>query len=279
MSASAILEGIDSAGHVAAGLAPLDNESTQRRFGGLARLWGDLGAQRVRRSHLVVVGIGGVGSWVAEAFARSGVGRITLVDMDHVAESNINRQVHALGRTLGQAKVLAMRERIADIHPACEVHTIDEFVTPANWAALVPQDCDGVVDACDQLPAKLVMAAWAWRTRHPFVCVGAAGGKRLPHRVEVDDLGAVTHDPLLAKLRYQLRREAGAPREGKRMHVECVFSREAVQASQDSCGVQSDGSLNCHGYGSSVAVTSVFGMCAAASLLEKVVARPGRWEK
>ncbi|MGQ0710507.1 MAG: tRNA threonylcarbamoyladenosine dehydratase [Rhodoferax sp.] len=255
-----------------------EGEDAQRRFGALARLWGALGAERVRHAHLVVVGIGGVGSWVAEAFARSGVGRITLVDMDHVAESNINRQVHALGSTVGMAKVHAMRERIADIQPGCGVQTVDDFVTADNWAALVPDDCDGVVDACDQLAAKVAMARWALRSKAAFVCVGAAGGKRLAHRVEVDDLGEVTHDPLLAKLRYQLRRHAGAAREG-RMRVQCVFSREAVRASQDACALQSDGSLNCHGYGSSVAVTSVFGMCAAASVLEKVVVTPGRWEK
>lgn len=250
-----------------------------RRFGGLTRLWGTEGAERVRQSHLMVVGIGGVGSWVAEAFARSGVERITLVDMDHIAESNINRQVHALENTVGMAKVLAMQERIALIHPQCQVFPQDDFVSAQNWSALLPPDCDGVVDACDQLGAKYVMAQWALQSRLPFVTVGAAGGKRWAHRVEVDDLGAVSHDPLLAKLRYQLRRHAGVARDGKRMRLECVFSREEVRPAQDACDVQADGSLNCHGYGSSVAVTSVFGMCAAAALLEKIIARPQRCGK
>lgn len=238
-----------------------------RRFGGLQRLYGVEVAQRLRQAHVVVVGIGGVGSWAAEALARSGVARLTLIDMDHIAESNINRQIHALTSTLGQAKIEAMRARIAQIHPGCQVDVVDDFVSTENWPSLLPTMPDAVIDACDQLKAKQAMTLWALREKVPFVCVGAAGGKRLAHKVDVDDLSSVTHDPLLAQLRYRLRKHHGAPRDGKRMHVRCVFSREAVAGPDPSCALQGDGTLNCHGYGSLVGVTATFGMCAATEVM------------
>jgi len=242
----------------------------QRRFGGLERLYGVTGAERIRAAHVAVVGIGGVGSWTVEALARSGVGQLTLIDLDHVAESNINRQVHALTQTVGQAKVQAMRERIAQINPACRVTAIEEFVEAENWPALLPEGVNAVVDACDQVRAKLAMAVWARRQSLSYVCVGAAGGKRLAHLVDVADLAQVTHDPLLAQLRNRLRKEHAAPREGKRMDVACVFSRETVRPPDASCAVEGDGTLNCHGYGSVVSVTATFGHCAAGWVLEQL---------
>lgn len=252
-------------------------EGFERRFGGLRRLYGVDGAQRIFDAHVVVAGIGGVGSWAVEALARSGVRRLTLIDMDHVSESNINRQIHALDATLGQSKGEAMRERIAQIHPWCFVDVIDDFVTPDNWPGLLAADQaipDGLVDACDQVRAKAVMAAWANREGVPFVTVGAAGGKRLAQAVELADLADVTHDPLLAQLRYRLRREHGAVRQG-RMGTACVFSREAVAPPDASCAIESgDGSLNCHGYGSVVSVTATFGMCAAGWVLNALSQTP-----
>lgn len=243
----------------------------QRRFGGLQRLYGTAGAARIARAHVAVVGIGGVGSWAAEALARSGVGCLTLIDMDHVAPSNINRQIHAVTDTVGQAKVLAMQERIGAIHPGCQVLAVDDFVTPENWPDLLPCGVDAVIDACDQLQAKLAMAQWARRQRALFISVGAAGGKRLAHKVDIDDLAHTTHDPLLAQLRYRLRKHHGAPRDGKKMGVTCVFSREAVVGPDASCQLQaSDGSLNCSGYGSVVAVTATFGQCAAGWILDRL---------
>jgi tRNA A37 threonylcarbamoyladenosine dehydratase len=246
-----------------------------RRFGGLRRLYGVEAAQRLFDAHMVVVGIGGVGSWVAEALARSGVSRLTLIDMDHVAESNINRQVHALDTTVGQSKVQAMSDRVAQIHPGCRVNLVDDFVTPENWPGLLPPSDmpDVVVDACDNMRAKTALATWAIRSQTPFVTVGAAGGKTLAHRVEVADLLDVTHDPLLARLRYQLRRSGVVTKDAKRAQVCCVFSREAVAGPDASCAAGGvDGSLNCHGYGSSVAVTATFGMAAAAWAMSQVSA-------
>ena len=245
-----------------------------RRFSGLDRLYSVQGAARIRAAHVAVVGLGGVGSWVAEALARSGVGQLTLIDLDHVSESNINRQIQALDTTVGMAKVQAMRERIELIHPQCAVHAVEEFVTPENWPAFLPHPVDAVIDACDQVRAKTAMAAWARQTQTCFVTLGAAGGKRLAHKVDIDDLSQVTHDPLLAQLRYRLRKEHQAPREGKKMGVACVFSREAVAPPDASCAVEGDGSLNCHGYGSVVSVTATFGLCAAGWVLDQISRPP-----
>ena len=242
----------------------------ERRFGALRRLYGDDGYARLRSLRVGVVGLGGVGSWVAEALARCGVSALVLIDMDHVAESNVNRQVQALGCTLGQGKAQALRDRIAQIHPACDVHVVDDFVTPDNWPALLPAPVHGLVDACDQVSAKAALANWACRTGAAFVTVGAAGGKRHPQRVEVDDLARVTHDPLLAALRQRLRRNGSAPRGGA-MNLRCVFSREPVLRPAAATCDASGAPLACHGYGSSVMVTSAFGMSASAALVDDLL--------
>jgi tRNA threonylcarbamoyladenosine dehydratase len=244
----------------------------ERRFGGLRRLYGAAGYQAVRGARIAVVGLGGVGSWAVEALARSGVARLVLVDLDHVAESNINRQIQALGSTLGMAKAEALRQRIADIHPGCEVLCVEEFAGPDNWPQLLPAPVDLLIDACDQSAAKLALASWALQTGTPLVCVGAAGGKQQAQAVEVADLAETTHDPLLASLRQRLRKQ-GAPRTGQgRMGLRCVFSREAVAAplNDDSCAT--DGTLNCAGYGSAVTVTATFGLVAAGEALRLLMA-------
>ncbi len=243
-----------------------DAVDLERRFGGLRRLYGDAAYARIRAARIAIVGVGGVGSWAAEALARSGVAGLVLIDLDHVAESNINRQVQATGATLGQAKVQALRERIADIHPGCAVTGVEEFVDEGNWPALLPLPVDVVIDACDQVRAKAALAAWALRSGTPLVIAGAAGGKRKPQAIEVDDLANTTHDPLLASLRQRLRKQHGAARSGK-IGLRCVFSRESVAVPEGGdCDV--DGSLNCHGYGSSVTVTAAFGMACAGVALE-----------
>lgn len=247
----------------------------ERRFGGLRRLHGDAAYQRLRAARFAVVGLGGVGSWAVEALARCGAAELVLIDLDQVSESNINRQIQALGSTVGMAKAEALRLRIADIHPGCSVRVVEEFVEPDNWPTLIGDaELDGLIDCCDQVRAKATLAAWARERQLPFVTVGAAGGKREPQRVQIDDLSATTHDPLLASLRQRLRKHHGTPR-GGRMDIACVYSREPVHLPQqgegEACDV--DGSLNCHGYGSSVAVTATFGLCAAAELQRLHLAR------
>lgn len=242
----------------------------KRRFSGLDRLYGEASSQKTQSAHIVVVGIGGVGSWAAEALARSGIARLTLIDLDHVSESNINRQIHALGNTLGMAKVIAMQQRISQINPLCKVRCIDDFVEPGNWLNLLPEDVDAVIDACDNVKAKTFMAHWARTSKSLFISVGAAGGKRHSQKVKICDLSEVTHDPLLSKVRYQLRKEFQAPRSTDKIGIHCVFSDEPVLQPNSSCAIQTDGSLNCHGYGSLVTVTATFGMCAAGWVMDKI---------
>jgi len=266
--------GVDAADTVDAAHAA----DEERRFGGLRRLYGDADYLRLRAASVVVVGVGGVGSWCVEALARSGVASLTLIDLDHVSESNINRQVQALGSTVGLAKVRALEQRIADIHPRCRVHAVEAFVEGADWMDGLPGPVDAVVDACDQVRAKAWTVAAAWARQVPVVSVGAAGGKRVAHRVQVDDLADVTHDPLLAALRQRLRRDHGAGRGGVAMGVRCVHSAEAVQrpAGQQTATVDFEAGLNCHGYGSSVMVTATFGLVAAGEAVDAILARPSR---
>ena len=250
-----------------------DAEDRQRRFGGIERLYGAGALDRLGAAHLCVVGVGGVGSWAAEALARSGVGRLTLIDLDHVAESNINRQVQALEENLGKAKVRALAERIAGIDRSCRVDCVEEFVSPENVATLVPA-CDGVVDAIDQVRAKAALIAHCRAAGLPIVTTGGAGGRRDPSRLVIDDLARTVQCPLAAKVRARLRRDYGFPRDPKRKFgVDCVFSpepvaRPAVQACDADQAAEGLQGLNCAGYGSSVMVTASYGFAAAARLLE-----------
>lgn len=248
----------------------------ERRFGGVARLYGEAGAGRLRSAHVCVVGIGGVGSWAVEALARSGVGAITLIDLDMVAESNTNRQIHALGDIYGKAKVDAMAERIIAINPECRVSTIEDFITPENTAELLDNRFDAVIDAIDQVKAKAAMIAHCRRQRLPIVTAGAAGGQIDPTRIQLADLAQTVQDPLLAKVRSSLRREYGFPRDTKKKFgVAAVYSTEPLRYPNSGAACATDGGptgLNCAGFGSSVCVTSVFGMAAAAHVLNWVAA-------
>lgn len=236
---------------------------TERRFSGMSRLFGAASASRIQQAHIAVVGIGGVGSWAAEALARSGVNRLTLIDMDHISESNINRQLHALSSTLGQAKVLAMQDRIHQINPDCQVHAIDEFLTPENISNLLHDGLDLVIDATDQVSAKVAMAARAMQTGKPMVMAGAAGGKKWAHLVDMADLSDVTHDPLLAQVRQHLRKINFSVKPGTASGVHAVYSKESVKRPALENNQNADNTLNCHGYGSLVSVTATFGQCAA----------------
>ena len=248
------------------------SEDLDRRFSGLNRLWGSGATQRLAQSHVVVVGVGGVGSWAVEALARSGVGRLTLIDFDQIAESNINRQIHALSETLGMAKVDALKTRIRSIHPGCEVDVIEDFVTPENIDQIMPSGLDALIDACDQFHAKQAMASWAIQHAKNFITVGAAGGKLHAQMVRVNDLSAVTHDPLLGRLRRELRKALGIA-QASSMGVTCVYSQEPIRSDQ-SCGIeqtQSSRDLSCHGYGSFVGVTATFGLVAAGCAIEQLL--------
>jgi tRNA A37 threonylcarbamoyladenosine dehydratase len=255
-----------------------DHPDFTRRFGGIDRLYGPGSLARAAAAHVVVIGIGGVGSWAVEALARSGVGRLTLIDLDHVAESNMNRQIHALESTLGAAKVVAMRERIAAINPRCTVTCVEEFIAEENVAALLPA-CDAVIDAIDNVRAKAALIAHCRRGNIRIVTTGGAGGRTDPTRTEVTDLARTVQDALASKVRARLRKEYGFPRDPKKkFDVECVFSQELIlrPMADESCDLPVDGAagLACAGYGSSVAVTAAFGFTAAARVLAGILRAP-----
>ena len=239
---------------------------SSRRFGGVGRLYGEAAA-RFAQARVCVVGIGGVGSWAAEALARSAVGHLTLIDLDMVAESNANRQIHALDEVWGKAKVDAMAERIRAINPACVVRAIDDFVTPENVAELLAGH-DVVVDAIDQTRVKVAMAVWCVENCVPLVMAGAAGGKQDPTRLCADDLSRTTQDGLLAKVRAQLRKQHGFPKDPKRKFgITAIYSTEPLQRPV-ACGINAaPQGLSCAGYGSGVCVTAPCGFFAAAAAL------------
>lgn len=256
--------------------AASDGEAdVERRFGGIARLYGAAGAQRLRAARIAVVGLGGVGSWAAEALARSAVGSITLIDMDHVSESNTNRQLHALDGAYGMAKVAAMAERIAAINPRCAVAVVDDFATPDNAATLVAGH-DFVIDCADDVPAKAALIAAARAAQVAIVTCGAAGGRVDPLRIAQGDLARIAGDPLLARVRHRLRREHGFPRDGGRttpkFGVTAVYSDEPVRR-PGVAGMQPAevaGDLSCAGFGSAAAVTATMGFVAAAVAMNRL---------
>jgi tRNA A37 threonylcarbamoyladenosine dehydratase len=249
-------------------LSHLDDDHV-RRFGGIDRLYGDGARLKLHQSHIAIVGVGGVGSWTVEALARSGVGQLTLIDLDHIAVSNINRQIQALDSTLGQAKVQALARRIRDINPACKVTTVEDFLSEENLAALIaPGRFDAVVDACDEAKVKIALILHARQHKIPLIVCGAAGGKSNPLNLRQDDLGRVTHDALLSRIRNQLKKKHQLqPRKNGKFGIACVYLEEASRRST-SC---TTGDLNCAGYGSAVTVTAAMGFAAATWCLERLL--------
>jgi tRNA threonylcarbamoyladenosine dehydratase len=243
----------------------------ERRFGGIARLYGDEALRRFQQVHVCVVGIGGVGSWAAEALGRSGIGRITLIDLDNVAESNVNRQIQALGDEFGKAKVTAMAERVHAINPQCQVIQIEDFVTPDNLDAMLGGGYNLVIDAIDNARTKAAMIAWCKRNKVRLIVSGGAGGRVDPTQIQVADLSRTIQDPLLARVRTLLRREYSFPKDPKKKFgVDCVFSSEPLQQPKNGAacdveaGAQYPTGLNCAGYGSSMTVTATVALVAVA---------------
>jgi tRNA A37 threonylcarbamoyladenosine dehydratase len=258
----------------------------ERRFGGLARLYGEAAPARLAAAHVAVVGIGGVGSWTAEALARSGVGHLTLIDLDHVSESNINRQIHALTSTLGLSKIEAMAERVRQINPDCVLELVDDFVSAENIEAVLAGDYDMVIDCADQAPAKIAMILHARARKQALLICGGAGGKTDPLSLRSGDLSAAVNDALLAKLRNTLRRQHGFPKAsdqaGKprkrvpKMNVRALwFDQPAILptawAQPAEAASAAPQGLSCAGYGSIVTVTAIMGMAAANEAIAQVL--------
>lgn len=267
-----------------------DQVDLDRRFSSLSRLYGPDAPRRFQDAHIAVAGLGGVGSWTVEALARCGIGALTLIDLDHIAESNVNRQIHALTDTVGQSKVDAMAERVLGINPACRLTRVDDFVSPENVGEVLPGPYTVIIDCTDQAAAKIAMILHARALGVPMLLCGGAGGKTDPLALRAGDLSAAVNDALLSKLRNKLRREHGFPRasdkNGKalkrvpKMGVHALwFDQPAILPDEwtragemdDDMGVAAQAAapqgLSCAGYGSVVTVTAAMGMAAANEAL------------
>ncbi|MBU0602703.1 MAG: tRNA threonylcarbamoyladenosine dehydratase [Gammaproteobacteria bacterium] len=264
---------------------PNSSENTQhapRAFSGVDRLLGNGAFSVIKHSSATVIGVGGVGSWAAEALARHGIGHITLVDLDSVAESNINRQIHALQESIGRPKVDAMAERIRAINPECCVTGIEDFATPDNVVEVLASRPDVVIDCTDQTSAKVALARHCLTERLSLFMAGAAGGRTDPTRIRHADLADAQGDALLARVRSLLRKGDGGSRFSagakSRFDIVAVYSAEPMRRPQtDVCdATAAPQGLSCAGYGSSVCVTAPFGFALAACAIEDLLARSGR---
>ncbi|MFT5274967.1 MAG: tRNA A37 threonylcarbamoyladenosine dehydratase [Cryomorphaceae bacterium] len=251
-------------------------EQIPRRFSGIAKLYGDEGYARLKASHVIIIGVGGVGSWVAEALARSGVGNLTLIDMDHVAESNINRQSQALDSTLGMAKIEALRGRLIDINPDCDIALVDDFVEAEAPQKYLNELAHFIVDCIDSGQVKAALIAHCYQNKRPIITIGGAGGKTDPSCIKVLDLSRTTKDALLSRTRKILRQKYSFSRDVKRyFSIPAVFSTE-----QPMQGFKRDNEpgaatgLNCAGFGSATHMTATFAFVAAGYILSKLTSSP-----
>lgn len=263
-----------------------ESSSYNERFSGIARLYGNDGAARLRSAHVAIIGVGGVGSWSVEALARTGIGALTLIDLDEVCVSNVNRQLPALTSEVGKAKVVVLKERIHGINPGCAVTAIEEFFTSANAADLlsIPYDC--VLDAIDDVTNKSLLLAECLRRKLRVVTVGAAGGRRNPTAIRIADLAFTTHDRLLQRVRKILRADYQFP-EGPitSFGIPCVYSIEPPvfpQSNGSICATRGDATelrMNCNsGYGSATHVTGAFGFAASAEIIKAITTAPSNAE-
>lgn len=255
-----------------------DSGQYQRRFKGTQTLYGNSAFAAFATAHVYVIGIGGVGSWVAEALARTAVGTVTLIDMDVLVASNVNRQLPALDSNFGQSKIAAMGQRMYEINPIIKVNLIDDFLTIDNVARLLPDQNTAkqaalqgqgiiILDCVDDMSAKLAIALHCRFNKLKLICAGGAGGKTDPLQITVSDLKECYQDPLLARLRYKLRFEKGINKALKeKFSIKCVYSTQPPQVNKARQG----GGLHCGGYGSAVTVTSVVAMIMVSEALDMV---------
>jgi tRNA A37 threonylcarbamoyladenosine dehydratase len=256
----------------------MPSQSYLQRFEGLGRVFGETALVQLQRAHFCVVGIGGVGSWAAEACARSGIGTITLIDHDDIHISNTNRQVHTLDNSLDRSKVEVLRERILAINPECDCHAVDDLVTRGSIDKFDFAQFDYVIDAIDHVSHKLSLMHHCRRNKIRCISTGGAGGRIDPTQIQVKDLTLCFNDPLLAKVRSHLRQQLGYSRNPKRRYaMDCVFSAEQAlyPAAGGSVSYEKPDSperttLDCNtGIGSFVGVTAAFGFTAASHAIRK----------
>ena len=246
----------------------INSQDNSRRFGGVIRLYG-LGRFKIfQSSHVCIIGIGGVGSWVVESMARNGIGKITLIDMDHIAESNINRQIHAMDSSIGQSKVDAMKARVLDINPECEIKCHDFFLEEDNIPDLISKRFDFVVDAIDQTKIKILLAEFCLEQSVPFIMTGGAGGKVNPELIKLDGLAKTFGDPLLTKIRQHFNKKIKLTK--RKFKIPTVFSSETAIKPKKTESKKSPVGLSCAGYGSNVNVTASFAFMAASYVLSNL---------
>jgi tRNA threonylcarbamoyladenosine dehydratase len=260
-------------------------EDFSYRFGGIQRLYGPNALEYLHNAHVCVIGIGGVGSWAAEALARSAIGEITLIDLDDICVSNVNRQIHALDCTVGKSKVEVMAERISHIQPSCRVNVIQAFVTEKTLEPHLQRGYDYVIDAIDSVKHKCAIIAYCRRNKIPLITIGGAGGQTDPTLIRYCDLSKSYHDPLLAKARKKLRSEYNFPANPqRRFGIECVFSEEQLvypQADGSVCaqkpGTEGSMKLDCSsGFGAATYVTATFGFVAVSRVIRKILEKAQR---
>ncbi|WP_040976621.1 tRNA cyclic N6-threonylcarbamoyladenosine(37) synthase TcdA [Necropsobacter massiliensis] len=248
-------------------------DNYERRFGGIGRLYGAAALARLQQAHICVIGIGGVGSWAVEALARSGVGHITMIDMDDICVTNINRQIHALSGHIGLLKTEAMAERVRLINPECQVNIIDDFISVENLADYLNRGYDYVIDAIDSVKTKAALIAYCKRHKIKIITVGGAGGQTDPSQIQIADLSKTIQDPLAAKVRSILRKEYGFSQNPKRKFgVSCVFSTQPLIFPQTDGSCETSASMNCaNGFGAATMITATFGFFAVAQVIDKLL--------
>jgi len=241
------------------------------RFNGLARLYSSEGLERISRSHVCVIGLGGVGSWAVEALARSGVGELTLIDLDDICVGNTNRQLHALDTEFGKPKVDVMARRVKSINPDCDVHPLHSFFLKSNASEILQTKFDFVLDAIDSPARKCVLIAGCGERGIPVITTGASAGRRDPTQIQVADLSVSSHDRLLQEVRKKLRVRHGFPRKEEQFGVECVFSKETIVYPRCAPETAPDLRLDCDiGFGTACFVTGAFGLIAASRIIHNL---------
>ena len=252
-------------------MARVDN--FEQRFGGIGRLYTPEGLAKLRQSHICVIGIGGVGSWAVEALARSGIGKITMIDMDDICVTNINRQIHALTSTVATLKTEAMKTRIAEINPECQVEIIDDFISPDNLADYLNRGYDYVIDAIDSVKTKAALIAYCKRNKISLITTGGAGGQTDPSQIQITDLSKTIQDPLASKVRSLLRKEYHFSQNPKRKFgVDCVFSTQSLIFPKMGEGCEISATMNCaNGFGAVTIVTATFAFFAVGRVIDKLL--------
>ena len=248
-------------------------DNYEQRFGGIGRLYTPEGLAKLRQSHVCVIGIGGVGSWAVEALARTGIGKITMIDMDDICVTNINRQIHAMTGTVAQLTPEAMKERVERINPECVVEIIDDFISPENIPEYLNRGYDYVIDAIDSVKTKAALIAYCKRNKIKLITTGGAGGQTDPRQIQIADLSRTIQDPLASKVRSLLRKEYNFSQNPKRKFgVDCVFSTQPLIFPKMGEGCEISATMNCaNGFGAVTMVTATFGFFAVSRVVDKLL--------